>query len=236
MKRCTKCGTAYTDETLRYCLADGAELLAEEEFPTVPATRPQGVRANIASDDPIRAIPPVARRSSSGTLVKVVIGLVVAAIIGLLLVVAAGAVFYYASRTGQGSPEPSVPQPSPVPTFEQISDAERRELKETLANLQRTIDETAKAANSNRTAIDEDPLLDAPNVATVASPNDGFLALRSEPSSDYGERLARIPHGDTLVVVSCDDEYLRIAGRRGRWCLVEWRGRAGWVFDAWLKY
>jgi uncharacterized membrane protein len=236
MRRCPRCGTTYTDETLRFCLADGAELSSEEELPTIASTRRQGVRVDIDSEVPVRASPPISASSSSGTVLKVVIGLVVAAIIGLLLVVAAGAVFYYVSQTGPNGTEPTVPRPSPVPTVAQISDAEQRELQETLANLQRTKDEITKAANTNRPPIFDDQLLDAPNIATVASPNDGFLALRSEPSSDYGERLARIPHGDKVVVVSCDDEYLRIAGRRGRWCLIEWRGRAGWVFDAWLEY
>jgi hypothetical protein len=117
-----------------------------------------------------------------------------------------------------------------------MPDPETERLKKELADLQKQLDEKKSSAANSGSFPSLDDLDFEFRVATVNSPGDGFLALRSEPSSDYGERLAQIPHGAKINVVSCDSDKITIGSRRGSWCLIEWSGRAGWVFDAWLTY
>jgi uncharacterized protein YraI len=43
----------------------------------------------------------------------------------------------------------------------------------------------------------------------------------------------KIPHGDTLKVLSC----LKPApGKKGRWCRVDYNGNLGWAFDGFMTY
>jgi hypothetical protein len=70
-------------------------------------------------------------------------------------------------------------------------------------------------------------------MAKANSPADGFLALRTGPSSETGERIMEIPHGATLRVLSC----LKPApGKKGRWCRVDYNGNNGWAFDGFMVY
>jgi hypothetical protein len=88
------------------------------------------------------------------------------------------------------------------------------------------------------------PLLDfysgSPTVvagpARVDAPSgeDPWLALRSEPSATRGRRLARMPHGARVEVVSCQEDEALIGDRIGHWCRVRYDGREGWAFDLWL--
>lgn len=65
---------------------------------------------------------------------------------------------------------------------------------------------------------------------TVHAPGDGFLALRSEPSTKRGRRLAKIPHGTRLTLQRCD-----VAADGYRWCRTTYEGQKGWVFDRYLS-
>ena len=67
------------------------------------------------------------------------------------------------------------------------------------------------------------------NTATVNTPGDGFLALRSEPSVRRGRRLFKIPHGTMLTLDEC-----RTWPGDGRWCRTRFRGQTGWVFERYL--
>ena len=67
----------------------------------------------------------------------------------------------------------------------------------------------------------------------VDAPGDGYLALRSEPSVDSGERLRRIPHGASIEITDCGRSDT-IGGRRGAWCATRYDGTGGWVFDGYL--
>ena len=62
------------------------------------------------------------------------------------------------------------------------------------------------------------------------------LALRDEPDPESGDRIAKIPHGATVVINNCERAMSTIDGRSGRWCQVEYDGETGYVFDAWLIY
>src|SRR5439155_23358670 len=71
--------------------------------------------------------------------------------------------------------------------------------------------------------------------ARVNSPADGFLALRTFPSSDLGDRILKIPHGATITVGGCINAS-RVGAKPGLWCRANYNGYSGWVFDAFLSY
>jgi hypothetical protein len=71
--------------------------------------------------------------------------------------------------------------------------------------------------------------------ARVDSPNDGFLALRTEPTTRTGARIMKIPQGEKVSVTRCGG-YITSGDRRGRWCWVTYKGTSGWAFDAFLIY
>ncbi len=65
--------------------------------------------------------------------------------------------------------------------------------------------------------------------AIVNTPGDGFLALRSEPSTSTGTRLAQVPHGTRLDLGECVSP-----STKGRWCRTQFEGQRGWVFERYL--
>ena len=74
----------------------------------------------------------------------------------------------------------------------------------------------------------------APRSAFVRETSDGFLALRSEPGIDTGERLAQIPSGTGVELGACQDEALFLDDAFGRWCETSYDGRDGWAFTGFL--
>jgi uncharacterized protein YraI len=68
------------------------------------------------------------------------------------------------------------------------------------------------------------------NKATVNTPGDGFLALRSEPSLSVGTRLLKIPHGAQITLGECV-----APSHEDRWCKTTYRGTSGWVFARYLN-
>ena len=65
--------------------------------------------------------------------------------------------------------------------------------------------------------------------ATVNSPGDGFLALRSNPNTNMGSRLLKIPHATDLVLGECVS-----TSESGRWCKTSYQGQNGWVSSRYL--
>jgi len=63
----------------------------------------------------------------------------------------------------------------------------------------------------------------------VNTPVDGFLSLRSEPSTSQGKRLLKIPHGTLLQAGDCVS-----TTRAQRWCRTTYQGQSGWVLDRYL--
>jgi Bacterial SH3 domain len=236
MKQCPTCRTTYTDETLRFCLADGGILFdLGKEAETV--TR-HGVRIDV--QPPSYPTIPVAgeQRPAKGNLVlKIVAAVLILGFLGLLGLGAAGALFYFNSggtSVAVASPSPTptpVPTRSPSPSPTPDSDEER--LEQELANLQKQLEDALKPSPTKTPpGFSSDDL----PTARVNSPADGFLALRSEPDAETGERLAQIPHGTVITLENCEKEKVKIGSRTGRWCMVTYRGQTGWVFDAWLEY
>lgn len=233
MKQCPACRTTYTDDTLQYCLTDGSTLIAADtEAETVVR---HGVRVDIeqsrSKTQPTQFIPPSQARGSTGTVLKVVIGILVLGLLGLLVAGGAGAFYYFSTSSTSISVATPTPKPSltPSPTI----DPEKERLQKELANLQKQLDKEKEAEANNRPPVFE---TDEFPTARVNSPNDGFLALRSEPDAEKGERLAQIPHGTVVTLENCEKEKVKIGNRTGRWCMVTYRGTTGWVFDAWLEY
>ena len=231
MKQCPVCKTSYTDDSLRFCLADGATLTAVmDEQPTI-------VRDNLRIDIPSESLrqniwpeaPPAG--DSSGFWFKV---LVVILLLGFLIVAAAGVlgfVFYYNSGSSTNT---NVASKSPTPTPRATPDNEKQSLQDEIANLQK------KVADQKKPSVITEPLPqpDRPSTvtATANSPGDGFLALRSEPNSETGERITRIPHGERIEIGACGRYITTGRNNRGRWCRASYKGLSGWVFDAFVRY
>ena len=234
MKQCPQCRTTYTDDTLKFCLADGTLLARTDEEETA-------VRHTVRVDiEPPRTVtvpyaPEPERRGSP--MLKIVIAVAVMGVLAMVVAGGAGLLYYVgtgnASNTARSSPSP---KPTLSPTASPTVDPEKERLQKELANLQKRLDDEKKA-NTNRATPPAFPdAEDGRPTAHVNSPNDGFLALRDEPDAEYGTRLAKIPHGAVVFLENCEKERTTIDGRTGRWCMVTYGDDTGWVFDAWLTY
>lgn len=237
MKYCPQCGTSYTDETLRFCLADGTALSSQTEEPTVVYGRREQTKIDFAPPTAPSIPQPTqqqVKKGSSGTVIKVVIGLAVLVVLGIIAIGGAG-VIYFMSTASQPTPVPQRPSPPATPQKSSTTtDDEKAKLEKEVADLKRKLEEQAPTTTGTEDfPTDPDYTL---KTATVNSPGDGFLALRNLPSSDIGERIGKIPHGDKVEVLACGPNSETIGSRTGKWCLVSWQNQAGWVFDAWLDY
>src|SRR5215213_8668123 len=85
MKQCPVCKTTYADESLRYCLADGATLSFTEE-PTVLSARKDPLRVNIPERSADQAIPDAGHKKGTNNWLKATIAF------GVILIIFAGAV------------------------------------------------------------------------------------------------------------------------------------------------
>ena len=83
------------------------------------------------------------------------------------------------------------------------------------------------AAEKPKQKLLEEPR--GPDTARVHTPGDGFLALRSEPTTSSGRRILKIPHGSVLTLDQCVSR-----PNDGRWCKTTFKGRVGWVFERYL--
>jgi hypothetical protein len=148
-----------------------------------------------------------------------------------------GAVIYFNMNKGANENKSVGPPPAAKPT--PTVDADKQRLEDQIANMQKQLD-----AQKNANRVGSPPTFPAPAnqtnpgvvTARVNSPADGFLALRSSPSSDHGDRIAKIPHGSIVTIQNCERDRVKIGSRTGRWCMITWSGYDGWVFDAWLDY
>ena len=100
MKQCPKCGTNYTDDSLRFCLSDGAPLPENDEQATLvrPGMGPQSLkptvfaeagqmRVEIPQSSPGSNSPPFVPENSSVSWVKI---LAVVGVLAVMMIAAAG--------------------------------------------------------------------------------------------------------------------------------------------------
>ena len=244
MKQCPVCKTTYTDDTLHYCLADGTALsegqLSQETVLSTPAR--DTVRVPIESEEQQafqqpRPAATSAGPTSSGKGFKVFLAVAIILVLFVGAAAVAGLILYNNLNISAANKN-TVKSPTPTPTATASQsptvDPEKQKLQDELANLQKKLDQQK---NANVVSPPPAPTPDSGRqTARVNSPGDGFLALRSEPDAEYGERLAKIPHGATVELENCERTTLTIGGRTGRWCLVTYQDHTGYVFDAFLIY
>ena len=240
MKQCPQCRTTYTDDTLRFCLADGAVLERIDEQETAVRA---GVRVDIEQPRATPAPPPIQQRPSrGGTAMKIAIAVFMLGFLALVIAGGAGVLYYMKSGDGTTvtqttpTPSPSATPRRPTATTSPTPDEQERVEKELANVLKQLEDELKPNANRPATPPSEDDVVDDRPTARVNSPNDGFLALRDEPDAENGTRIAKIPHGTVVALENCEKEQTTIGGRTGRWCMVTHEGETGWVFDAWLDF
>ena len=244
MKQCPTCRTTYTDETLSFCLADGAVLADMDEQATFVRPAGEQMRVVIPQDAPkphFAVPPPLSTKSGTGWM-KIVL---VVGLLGFMVLAAAGiagALIYFnkdartgATNANTSNKDPN--RPTPTPTIANTTaNTDTDQLRNQIANLEKRLNEQK---NSDRPVSNIPPPPDQPVItsttARVNSPGDGFLAMRSLPNSEAGTRVLQIPHGATVSLNGCLPR-TRIASKTGRWCRASYGGYTGWVFDAWLVY
>ena len=239
MKQCPVCKTTYTDDSLKFCLADGAGLISvpEPEETVQMSFDKEPMNVNIPAD----SFPTVFGRANTSNQNerKAISPLIIAALLGLLLLIIvgiAGIGGYFLLKSGDNK-NSSIAEKSPTleltPTAKPEKD-ETAELKEKLANLQQQVEEQKKQKKNTQGETFPTPLQTG-TTARVYTPGDGFLALRSDPDAELGYRITTIPHGTTIKVTDCLS-YSYVGKKRGRWCRTTYDGYDGWIFDAYLIY
>lgn len=255
MKQCPLCKNTYTDDSLQFCLEDGETLYyftneqptqefsninnqPTQAFPqkTTPIHIPIGNDSSpqtLISSSSIPSNEPVGKPSSGS---KLIIGLIVGFILLAMLGVIAIAGYFVWITQPSNPPQNTTPvldnSQVKLPTADEIKD-----LEEKIANLEKELQDQKKKTPTvpiitNSNISNPTP---QPNRVTAKanSPNDGFLALRSEPNTQTGERILKIPHGVTITVWGCLKQQL---GSKGRWCQVDYNGTKGWANDGYMIY
>lgn len=243
MKQCPVCKTTYTDDSLRFCLADGANLsfVSESKQPTLVSHGGNPVQVNVPQSAAPTSLPTIASPDQKNK--RRAAPFVIAALIGLLLLATAGIAAiillnpFGKTNTVQIANNSNNTRPIAVNAATPGNEAE--ELQEKIANLERLLkDQTNQKKTSN---VQPSPFPSPQNnsgvpTARVKKTNDGFLSLRTEPSVKTGTQLVKIPSGATVQLENCQKTATIVDGQRGRWCIVSYNGETGWVFNAWLIY
>ena len=238
MKLCPNCKTTYSDDTLRFCLADGTNLI-----PTTNAEKTvemSGGTNQMRFDTPAQSEPTVispAKLQTQPARNGINPWLVVLPLFGILFLAVLGLLGYILLKPTNVAVSNTA---TPTPTTSVTPDKETTALKEELESLKKQI-ENQKTPTKNDSATRpfpaQNPSVPTIQTARVNSPNDGFLALRSIPDSENGIMFAKIPHGTNLEIIGCQKNITQKPGkRRGRWCRTNYNGQNGWVFDAFLSY
>ena len=240
MLQCPVCRTTYTDTSLRYCLTDRAELVpVEQETMLRSAANPLRVDIPRAKTTSGFQDPTVETKKGGFPVFKVLIAVVAFSVVVIGAVGIIGAVVYF-NLGGTGTNQTAKNTTPPSATATPTGDPDKQRLEDQIANMQKQLDEQKNANRGTKPPAFPTPpdTQSNPGVVTarVNSPADGFLALRSAPSADYGERITKIPHGSVITIQNCERDRVKIGSRTGRWCMVTWSGYDGWVFDAWLDY
>ncbi len=242
MKQCPACRTNYTDDTLQFCLSDGARLNAvEDDAKTIQMSAERHpIRVDFQNDSAPTIVPPSAVPAAKKGCSPLIVG-------GLLIVLLfafggiAVAVYLLAPfGTKEIVAANANSNTSPTPKTDAIND----DINGKLANLEKQLAEQKKQGQKLNThpfsTQKPTPLPISPSAAqtaAVAPTGDGFLSLRTEPSVKTGVQLLKIPTGATVNLLGkCQNPGQTADGKKGRWCLVSYNNQTGWVFDAYLNY
>lgn len=242
MKQCPVCKNRYTDETLKFCLADGASLTS---LPDVAETVQMSfdknpMRINVPPDSvPTIFTPsPISNQSDKKGFSPIIVG-VLGVLLLLVVVGFIGLAAYIWLNPTDGKTSVVTNSATPTPTTSQTAtpDDQTAKLKEKLANLEKQIQDQKDQKNQKNTTSSETYSTPTSTATTARanSPGDGFLALRSEPNSETGYRITKIPHGATMTVLGCPKPS-NVGKMRGRWCQVIYNGQSGWAFDAFMIF
>lgn len=243
---CPACKSTYQDETLVFCLNDGTRLMplgnsvhatVQMSQPTNPLrVDPQNSEPTVQINSPVTTQIP--KRKSTG----LIIGLLAVAFLLVIVVVGAVGAYFMFGGNDIASVTPT-PTATPVPTNTSINsnivdktNTSTKDLEEKLNRLEKQLEEQKRANKTNSASSDSKPNQTGYATAKVNSPNDGFLALRSNPNAETGAQIMKIPHGATVILNNCEKTTVKIGGRNGRWCQVDYADKSGWVFSAWLDY
>ncbi len=249
MKQCPTCKNTYTDNSLAFCLSDGTTLvsLQTEEVTQQFSAANNPIRVNIAPETSPNAFTPTIQpqakeKSGKGWIIGLIVGLFLLAIVGIGGVGA----FVYMNKGGdkpvavvenkaENKPLLNNTNVSNTTVTTNSTPDETAAMKQKLAELEKKLKEQKGKVPTIPTLPGSPATPKVPTVTTakVNSPGDGFLALRTGPSSETGERIMEIPHGATVTVQACQ---AAAKGKKGKWCKVNYNGNAGWAFDGFLIY
>lgn len=216
MKQCPQCGQTFEDG-LAFCQRDGAPLRAAAPPPIPPPATgygapptgygpPPGGYGPAPGAPPPYAPPAYAAPPRKGfTPTQALLG-------GGMLLLAGGGAAYFFLR-GNATPKTATAAPAADTTAAVAAQAPAYD--------------AASGASSSTTGA---------SIGTryADSPRDGFVALRSTPSTTSGTRLLQIPHGEEVEVLHENGPAGRVSGRDGRWIQVRYRGTVGWAFSGFL--
>jgi multidrug efflux pump subunit AcrB len=229
MKQCPNCKSVYSDDSLSFCLSDGTALLSmpdEQETRVIPPGR-------ITNQPDFSNVNPNLYHQTPPQSNSKIIFLVVSLFALFLLITIGGIAAYFLVGSKENVSNTQMATPTPK---------DDDELKKKIADLEKQLQEQKKSPTVTPTAATASVKTPTPlnqsgrATARVGRTGDGFLALRTEPNVETGARILKIPSGATVELEDCQKTFQTIDGRRGRWCMVSYDGKIGWVLDAWLIY
>ncbi len=180
------------------------------------------------------AFVPAANAPTSGGGLKMFIGGLAVFLLLAMVVIAGGVIFYLNSKSSDVTSKNSMANRAPTPSPAATTD-DKEDLQKQIANLEKLINEQKKNNQPSNVPLTMPRQQTTTTTARVNSPGDGFLALRTLPNSEAGQRILKIPHGASVSIGACGP-VVRPVNRAGRWCQASYNGYSGWVFDAYLIY
>lgn len=244
MRNCRVCGAVYDDPNMRFCLTDGTQLelmtpLEDMETAVYPSTSPIAEAAPTVQmhgefqTRPTSIAPPTTKKRGLSAIAKFAIAIVLLGVVAIGLAAVAGGIYLATlDRKPRVNAEPTEPT-SPSAQDRRSESVPSNELEKRISELENELEDARSPSMPHIPSLDVLQGMEDSAVAKVNSPKDGFLALRSLPGVEQGERIAKIPNGETVVIYGCAGE-TTVDGKAGKWCRAIYNAKFGWVFDAFV--